>query len=135
MEDGGKINEFILGNARALESISKEELFAAKKTQFPCLRLWCDCFVKTLIQHGMKIEDLIIAYRLFKTGEDKSHIQALNILPDNLKRNKRLACKYIEGLAYATFKRDLEELIHSNFITEQIKPKKLAQQHKETTHV
>lgn len=135
MEDGRSISEFILGNARALESISKEELFAAKKTQFPCLRIWCECFVKTLIQHGMKMEDLIIAYRLFKTGEDKSHIQALDILPDNLKRNKRLACKYIEGLAYATFKRDLEKLIHYHCITEAMPKSKAAQKHKETTHV
>lgn len=114
MDDGRKYCEFILGNARYVESISKEELQRVPKKKTDSLFIWRDCFIKTLIHHKMQVSDFVVVYQQFKNG-NKDGILKLQILPEPLLYSKRLALIYIQALFYVTFKRDIEE---------EIKPKK-----------
>lgn len=106
MDTDRRYNDYILGDAKLLATIPKEELALVKKKPNDTLYIWRDCFVKTLLIHKMTVDDFIKLYLEFKKG-NKQPIYKLGILPEKLVKNKRLALIYIEALVYVTFKRDL----------------------------
>ncbi|AFI55406.1 hypothetical protein TSMG0123 [Halocynthia phage JM-2012] len=108
MDDRRKYSEYILGNARCIESITKEELYSVPKRAGDVLYIWRKCFIKTLIIHKMQVDDFKVAYNEFKLG-NKTRILELRILPPPLLLCKRLALLYMQGLFYTAFKRDIEE--------------------------
>lgn len=94
MSNERRYNEYILGYAKSLETITKEELFSVKKKEGDTLHLWRRGFIETLLHHKLQVDEFIELYQRFKKG-DKQPILDLGILPDRLLKCRRLAVIYI----------------------------------------
>lgn len=101
-------DEFILGNGRIVDTVSPEELYLAKKAN-PNLKIWSECFIRMFINNKLQIDDFIRIYSDYIDG-NTSEFKSLCIIPERLRKNRRLTIKYVEALMYVTFKRDIRHM-------------------------
>lgn len=106
MEEDDEIEQYILGKARVVDRLNKEDLYRIKCSGNHYLRIWSKCFVNLLLANKLQVGDIISMYLDYCEG-NKSGILELDLLPKNLRRNRRLGAKYLEVLIYVTFKRDI----------------------------